>query len=228
MGKKINPKILRMGITRTWPSLWFGLGKKYINNSEQDIRTRRYLLKELREAGIDRVEIERNAHKIVIKIYTAKPGILIGRGGTGIEDLKRKLHKNFLKNFKFGEIDVNILEVDRPNLSAQIVVQSMALDMEKRVPFKKVMKGTMGRIERAGALGAKIVVSGRLNGAEIARSEKIVSGKIPLQTLRADIDYARGPANTTYGVVGIKVWIYKGEIFKKDKEEKGAVIGNKK
>lgn len=228
MGKKINPKILRMGITKTWPSLWFGVGKGYIKNLEQDIKCRRFLMKDLRDAGVDRVEIERNAHKVIIKIYTAKPGIIIGRGGTGIEDLKKKLHTKFLKNFKTGEIDVNILEVDRPNLSAQIVVQSMAADLEKRVPFKKVMKGAMGRIERAGALGSKMVVGGRLNGAEIARSEKLVTGKIPLQTLRADIDYARGSAQTTYGVIGIKVWIYKGEIFKKDKEEKGAVVGNKK
>jgi small subunit ribosomal protein S3 len=217
-----------MGITKTWQSTWFSSGKTYIKNAEQDIKIRKFLLKKLRESGVDKVEIERNAHKITIKIYSAKPGVLIGRGGTGIEDLKKQIHTNFLKSFRLNEIDLNIMEVDRPNLSAQINVQSMIMDIEKRVPFKKVMKSAMGKIEKAGALGAKIIVGGRLNGAEIARSEKLVSGKIPLQTLRADIDYARGAAHTTYGAIGIKVWIYKGEVFKQEKEEKGQVVGKNK
>lgn len=228
MGKKINPKILRMGITKTWQSTWFGSGQEYIRNAEQDIKIRKFLLKKLRESGVDKVEINRNTRKVTIKIFSAKPGVLIGRGGTGIEDLKKQLHEKFLKNFRLNEIDLNILEVDRPSLSAQINVQMMIMDIEKRVPFKKVMKSTLSKIEKAGALGAKIMIGGRLNGAEIARSEKLVSGKIPLQTLRADIDYARGAAHTTYGAIGIKVWIYKGEIFKQEKEEKGQVIGNNK
>ena len=231
MGKKVNPKIFRMGMTKTWPSVWFGNGKGYIKNIQQDIRVRRFLLKELREAGIDRVEIERSANKISINIYTAKPGLIIGRGGVGVEDLKKKIHDKFLSRpagIRLGDINLNISEVDRPNLSAQIVLQSMIIDIEKRMPFRRVMKQAISRVERAGALGVKVVVSGRLNGAEIARTEKLVSGKVPLHTLRADIDYARGTAHTTYGSIGVKTWIYKGEVFEKDRElGKGEVIGKK-
>lgn len=228
MGKKVNPIILRIGITKTWPSIWFSQGKSYIKNVEQDTKLRRFLTRELIEAGIDRIEIERNANKININIFTAKPGLVIGRGGTGIEDLKKKVHSKFLKNFKIGQINLNILEVDRPNLSAQILLQSMILDIEKRMPFKRVLKQGVGRMERAGALGGKIVIGGRLNGAEIARSEKVVFGKVPLQTLRADVDYSRGVARTTYGAIGIKVWVYKGEVFEKEEiEKKGEVIGIK-
>ena len=224
MGKKVNPKIMRMGITKTWPSLWFETGDKYIQNIKQDIGIRKHLIKEFREAGIDKVEVIRTINKIELNISTAKPGLIIGRGGNGAEELKKKLHDKFLKNFRMGEISLNIKEFNRPNLSAQIVVQGMILEIEKRMPFRRVMKQTLGRIERAGAQGAKIVIAGRLNGAEIARSEKLVWGKVPLQTLRADIDYARGGAHTTYGVIGIKVWIYKGEIFKKEPTVTGEVI----
>lgn len=228
MGKKVNPKILRIGITRTWPSVWFGRGWEYINNVKQDVSLRKFLTNELREAGIDNVKIERGVKKINIDITTAKPGIIIGRGGNSIEDLKKKVHDKFLKNFRLGEISINIKEFDRPNLSAQIVLQSIILDIEKRMPYKRVMKQAISRIERAGALGAKIVVAGRLNGAEIARSGKLVSGKIPLHTLRADIDYARGAAHTTYGMIGVKVWIYRGEIFSKEEYRKGEVVGKKR
>jgi len=224
MGKKVNPKILRMGITKTWPSLWFEKGDKYVQNIKQDIGARKFLIKKFKEAGTDKVEIVRSINKIEINITTAKPGVIIGRGGNGVEELKKELHKKFLKNFRLGEINLNIKEVSRPNLSAQIMVQSMILDIEKRMPFRKVMKQTLSKIERAGALGAKVVIGGRLNGAEIARTEKLVWGKVPLQTLRADIDYARGAANTTYGSIGIKVWIYKGEVFAKDRQAKGEVI----
>lgn len=226
MGKKVNPKILRMGITKTWPSVWFEQGEQYIKNVRQDVLIRKQLIKEFKEAGVDKVEIIRGINRIEISIYTAKPGIIIGRGGNGVEELKKKLHTKFLKNFRLQEISLNIKEVSRPNLSAQIMVQSMILDIEKRMPFRKVMKQALGRIERGGALGAKTVVSGRLNGAEIARTEKLVWGKVPLQTLRADIDYARGAANTTYGAIGIKVWVYKGEVFEKDKSAAGEVIEN--
>jgi len=217
MGKKVNPKIMRMGITKTWPSVWFEKGDNYVKNVRQDILIRKQLIKEFKEAGVDKVEILRGLNRIDISIYTAKPGIIIGRGGNGVEDLKKRIHDKFLKNFRMQEINLNIKEANRPNLSAQILVQSMILDIEKRVPFRKVMKTTISKIERAGALGAKTVVAGRLNGAEIARSEKLVWGKVPLQTLRADIDYARGVANTTYGAIGIKVWVYKGEVFEKEK-----------
>lgn len=225
MGKKVNPKILRMGITKTWASVWFESGEKYIKNVRQDVLVRKYMIREFKEAGIDKVEIIRSLNKIEITVSTAKPGLIIGRGGNGVEELKKKLHTQFLKNFRMGEIALNIKEANRPNLSSQIIVQSMILDIEKRMPFRKVMKQTIGKAERAGALGVKVVISGRLNGAEIARREKLVSGKVPLQTLRADIDYARGVAHTTYGAIGIKVWIYKGEVFEKE-TQKGEVIAN--
>ncbi len=226
MGKKVNPKIFRMGITKTWPSIWFEKGEAYIKNVRQDVLVRKHLIKEFKEAGVDKVEIMRGLNRIEISIYTAKPGIIIGRGGNGVEELKKKLHDKFLKNFRMQEINLNIKEASRPNLSAQIIVQSMTLDIEKRMPFRKVMKQAIGRVERGGALGAKTVISGRLNGAEIARTEKLVWGKVPLQTLRADIDYARGAAHTTYGTIGIKVWVYKGEVFEKDKTAAGEVIEN--
>lgn len=217
MGKKINPKIFRMGITKTWDSVWFESGKNYIKNVAQDIGVRRYLIKEFKEAGVDKVEIIRSLNHIQIDLWTAKPGLLIGRGGNGVEELKKKLHVKFLKNFRMNDITLNIKEVSRPGLSAQIAVQSITLDIEKRLPFRKVMKQVIARVERAGAQGVKVVIGGRLNGAEIARTEKLVWGKVPLHTLRADIDYARGAAHTTYGAIGIKVWIYKGEIFEKEK-----------
>lgn len=224
MGKKVNPKILRLGITKTWPSIWFEKGDKYVKNIKQDVGIRKYLIRKFKEAGIDKVEIGRSLNKVEINITTAKPGLIIGRGGNGVEELKKKLHTEFLKNFRPREINLNIKEFSRPNLSAQIMIQNMILEIEKRMPFRKVMKQALGKIERAGALGAKIVMAGRLNGAEIARTEKLVWGKVPLQTLRADIDYARGAAHTTYGAIGIKVWIYKGEVFEKDRQDKGEVI----
>lgn len=232
MGQKVNPKIIRVGITRSWPSKWFGLGKDFIKKVEQDVKIRKFLTNHLKEAGIDRVEIERSGHKINIGIFTAKPGVIIGRGGTGIEDLRKKLHEKFLSRpsgIRLRDINLNVTEVDRPNLSAQIIVQSMTLDIEKRMPFRRVMKQAINRIERAGALGVRIVVGGRLNGAEIARNEMLTSGKVPLHTLRADIDYASGAAHTTYGAIGIKVWIYKGEVFKKDEQvNRGEVVGERK
>lgn len=224
MGKKVNPKIFRIGTINTWPSIWFEKGDKYVQNVQQDVRVRRHLIKIHREAGVDKVEIVRGLNKIEVNIFTAKPGIIIGRGGDGVEKLKKELHSKFLKTFRMNEINLNIKEVSRPNLSAQIMVQTMILEMEKRMPYRRVMKQAIGRAERAGALGIKIKVSGRLNGADIARSEKLVSGKVPLHTLRADIDYARGAAQTTYGVIGIKVWIYKGEVFEKEKDTKGEII----
>lgn len=224
MGKKVNPKVMRLGVIKTWPSIWFESGQNYIKNVQQDVLIRKHLIKTMREAGIDKVEITRSLSKITIDIWTAKPGLIIGRGGTGVEDLKKKIHDQFLRNFRMGEINLNIKEVARPQLSAQIAVQSTILEIEKRVPFRKVMKQLIGRVERGGAQGVKVSISGRLNGSEIARTEKLVSGKVPLQTLRADIDYARGVAHTSYGAIGIKVWIYKGEVFDKDKDEIGELI----
>ena len=227
MGQKVNPKIFRIGISKSWPSKWFGAGKNKNSRLKQDVGLRKFLVEELKEAGVDRVEIERSANKITVGIFTAKPGLIIGRGGAGAEDLKKKIHRNFLKNFRLGDINLNIAEVDRPGLSANIVAQQMVAEIEKRMPFRRVMKQAIGRVERAGALGVKVLISGRLNGAEIAREEMLVSGKVPLHTLRADIDYAQGTAKTTFGAVGLKVWIYKGEVFEKEKEQKGEVVGRK-
>ena len=231
MGKKINPKIFRIGVIKTWPSKWFGVGNLYARNVEQDVNIRSFLLRKLQEAGVDRIEIERSAKKINIGIYTAKPGLIIGRGGSGADDLKKELHKKFLSRpsgIRLSDINLNIHEVDRPNLSAQIIVQSMIIDIEKRMPFRRVMKQAINRVERAGALGVKVIVSGRLNGAEIARSEMLTSGKLPLHTLRADIDYAQGTAYTIYGTIGLKAWIYKGNKFEKQEERKGEVVGRNK
>ena len=215
---------MRLGVIKTWPSVWFESGSNYIKNVQQNVAIRKHLIKTMREAGVDKVEVIRSLNKITIDIWTAKPGLIIGRGGNGVEDLKKKIHDQFLRNFRMGEINLNIKEVSRPQLSAQIAVQTTILDLEKRMPFRKVMKQLIGRVERGGALGVKVQISGRLNGAEIARTEKLVSGKVPLQTLRADIDYARGVANTSYGAIGIKVWIYKGEVFEKEKDGKGELI----
>ena len=228
MGHKVNPKVIRLNITRTWPSKWFSTGKNMIKNLEQDVRMRKFLFTELREAGLDRVEIERSGHKITIGLFTAKPGIIIGRGGSGAGDLKKKLHDKFLKNFRLSDINLNITEFDRPNLSSMIIAQAMAIDIEKRMPFRRVMKQSINKVERAGALGVKVVVSGRLNGSEIARTEMLTSGKVPLHTLRADIDFAKTTARTTYGAIGIKFWIYKGDVFKKEEAAKGEIVGEKK
>ncbi|MFA6393661.1 MAG: 30S ribosomal protein S3 [Patescibacteria group bacterium] len=229
MGQKVNPKALRTGVITGWPSRWFSDDKKqFIKNLEEDVKTRKFLTREFREAGVDKVEIERSANKVVINIHTAKPGIIIGRSGKGIEDLKAKIHKKFLCHNRPGDININVFEVDRPSLSSNIIVQQIAADLEKRVAFRRTMKQAIQRVERAGSLGVKIMVKGRLNGAEIAREEKLSSGSIPLHTIRADINYSRGTAFTTYGAIGIKVWIYRGEVFAADNNGKGEIVGRRK
>ncbi|MFA6550932.1 MAG: 30S ribosomal protein S3 [Patescibacteria group bacterium] len=225
MGQKVHPRIFRTGVIYGWPSKWFSSRRYLADKLKQDVQIRRFLIKKLREAGVDKIEIDREANKIIISVHTAKPGLVIGRGGAGAEDLKKEIKRNFLPKVKMGEISLNINEVDRPNLSAQIVVQAMILDLEKRLPFKRVMKQAIMHVQRAGALGVKVQAKGRLGGAEIAREEKMVAGKIPLHTLRADIDYARAAAHTTYGAIGVKVWIYRGEIFSKEENKTGDVVG---
>lgn len=220
MGKKINPRIFRMGLSERWSSRWFA-GRDFAALLQQDILIRKFLKKELQEAGLDRVEIERSRGNITLNISAAKPGLIIGRGGSGIEELKAKIQKKFLsKDFK---LQVNITEVSVPNLSANVVLQSIKEDIEKRIPFRRVMKQNVEKVMKAGAQGVKIVVSGRLNGVEIARREKLIKGKLPLQTLRANIDYSRGVASTVYGAIGIKVWICKGEYFSKKVEKENRI-----
>ncbi len=216
MGHKVNPKIFRIGVSKTWNSRWFSL-KNYVDRIQQDIAIRKYIETKFREASLDAVVIDRSNEKIEINIYTARPGMIIGRGGSGIDEVKKHIYERILKNKKI-KLDVNIKEVNKPSLSARIVAQNIALDLEKRMPYRRVMKKYIDQVMKAGAQGIKIICSGRLGGVEIARSETLSQGKIPLHTLRADIDYARLGARTIYGVVGVKVWIYKGEFFEKDKK----------
>jgi small subunit ribosomal protein S3 len=213
MGHKVSPKIIRLGITQKWNSRWFGSGKDFVNNLRQDNLIREFLTKKLKEGGVEKIEIERSPDKIEVLVHSSKPGIIIGRGGAGIEEVKTYIIKNIIKNKKV-KINLNIKEVSKPQLSASIVAQNVAFELEKRVPYRRAMKRNMENTEKAGALGIKLICSGRLNGADIARKETLTIGKIPLHTLRADIDYGTARANTTYGVIGIKVWIYKGEIYK--------------
>ncbi|OGY94186.1 MAG: 30S ribosomal protein S3 [Candidatus Komeilibacteria bacterium RIFOXYC1_FULL_37_11] len=218
MGKKVNPRVFRLGLSEKWRSRWYS-GRDFSKFLQQDVCLRRGLNHELKEAGIDRIEIERNRGEIIVNILAAKPGIIIGRGGSGIEDLKKKIKSKYLD--KDIKLSVNIREVAIPNQSANIIVDAVRVDLEKRIPFRRVLKQNVDKVMKAGAKGVKILVAGRLNGVDIARREKIVQGKIPLQTLRSNIDYSRGVAQTMYGVIGIKVWVYKGEYFTK-KEEKEA------
>lgn len=213
MGQKVNPTSFRLGNLYTWSSRWFADKSKYKKYLQQDIRLRKYLANKLKDSSVARIDIERSAALVRVTIHSAKPGIIIGRGGTGIEELKKEIKKTFFASEKV-ELEVNIIEINNPNLSAPLVAQLIASALEKRVPFRKAIKQSLMKVERAGAQGVKITVGGRLNGVDIARSETVSSGKIPLHTLRADIDFARDTANTTYGAIGIKVWIYKGEVFK--------------
>ena len=211
MGQKVNPVIFRIGPLNTWGSRWFAR-KDYARLVRQDEEMKKYLRTKHRDAGIAKIEIERSGTTVTLIIHTAKPGVLIGRGGAGIEELKRTLLATHFAGSK-TTLNLNIQEVPNPNLSAELMVQSMALDLEKRLPFRRVMKMAVSRVQKAGAQGVKVMVKGRLNGAEIARTEQLAWGKLPLHTLRADIDYSRGAAQTTYGKVGIKVWIFKGMRF---------------
>lgn len=210
MGHKISPTSLRIKITDTWKSRWFSKSR-YRQQLQEDVVIREYLEKHLKRAGLVRVDIERTGDgAVVVVIKTTKPGLIIGRGGAGIEELKKKVkaHAKLKKDLK-----VNIEEVRDMNLQAQVIANGIAEQIERRMPFRRLMKQTIEQVIQAGAKGVKVAIGGRLNGAEIARTEHLSSGKIPLHTLRANIDFARSTAYTTYGTVGIKVWIYKGDIF---------------
>lgn len=210
MGQKTSPTSFRIGINKDWPSRWFG-HRKYVNYLKDDVAVRNFLNKRLKNMAIDRVELERGTDALNILIYTARPGLIIGRGGTGVEDLRSAI-QNLLKK-KVG-IRIEIQEVKNPEASASITVESIADQIEKRIPYRRIMKQTLSKImANKDVKGAKIQIGGRLDGAEIARSEHLEEGSLPLQTLRADIDFAKTTAITTYGTVGVKVWIYKGEKF---------------
>ena len=210
MGQKVNPHGLRVGVIKDWDSRWFANKATFGDTLVEDYNVCNYIKKNLYAAGVPRVEIERFAEdKVRIHIHCAKPGIVIGRGGTEIEKLRQKLEKMMGK-----QVAVNIVEVKNPDINSQLVAEKIALDLENRISFRRTMKQAIGRAMRLGAKGIKVMVSGRLGGAEIARSETYHEGTIPLQTIRADIDYGTAEAHTTYGRLGIKVWIYKGEVLK--------------
>lgn len=212
MGQKVHPKGLRLGINETWQSRWFA-PKHFAEYIGEDQRIRKYVKSKLQAAAISRVEIERTAAKIKINIFTAKPGLVIGKKGKEIEDTRREVRKMVTK-----EVVLNIVETRKPDLDAQLIGDGIAFQLERRANFKRATKDAIGRSMRAGAEGIKIMVGGRLNGAEIARTEKFKEGRIPLHTLRAQIDYAQSEANTTFGKIGIQTWIFKGEKFSAEEE----------
>ena len=216
MGQKVSPHGLRVGIIKNWSSTWYANKQDYSNNLVEDYNIRKYLKDLLKPAGIYKIEIARKGNKVLVDIYAAKPGMIIGKGGAAIEEIKAKLSKKIGK-----EISLNIVEVKDVDMAAQLVAENIALQLEKRISFRKAMKQAMQKTMKAGALGIKTAVSGRLGGAEIARTESYHEGTIPLQTLRADIDYGFAEALTTYGIIGVKVWIYKGEVLPAKKTEKG-------
>jgi len=214
VGQKVDPRGLRIGITRTWDSNWYADKKEYAKYFLEDVKLRKYIKKNYYHAGIAKIQIERTSpSQVVIIVHTAKAGIVIGRKGSEIESLKAKLEK--LANKK---VVIKVQEVKDPNRDAQLVAENIAFGIEKRIAFKRAMNQAVMRAEKSGAKGIKVAVSGRLNGAEIARTEWTMSGRVPLHTLRADIDYATAEAATTYGKIGIKVWIFKGEILPTKKE----------
>lgn len=215
MGHKVHPRIHRTQVIYTWDSRWFGK-KSYAKFAEQDIRIREYITTKFKDAHIDAIGVERGPKNMTVTIFAAKPGFIIGRGGQGLTDLKKYIEMKFLQMTL--KVNLNIQEVRSPALSAAVIAQTIATDTEKRMPFRRVMKQSIEKVMKAGAQGVKIQMGGRLNGVEIARSEKLAAGKIPLITLRSDVDYAKCEAQTTYGKIGIKVWVYHGEVFgRKDK-----------
>ena len=216
MGQKVSPHGLRVGIIKDWSSTWYANKQEFSNNLVEDYNIRTYLKDLLKPAGIYKLEIARKGNKVLVDIYAAKPGMIIGKGGAAIEEIKAKLSKKVGK-----EVSLNIVEVKDVDLAAQLVAENIAMQLEKRISFRKAMKQCMQKTMKAGALGIKTAVSGRLGGAEIARTEHYNEGTIPLQTLRADIDYGFAEAKTTYGIIGVKVWIYKGEVLPAKKTEKG-------
>ena len=207
MGQKIHPLGLRVGIIRDWDAKWYA-EKDFAAFLHEDLRIRKYIEKNLSEASVSKIEIERGANRVNVSIHTAKPGMVIGKGGSEIEKVKAELQKMTDK-----KVIVDIKEVKRPDKDAQLVAENIAQQLENRISFRRAMKSCMSRTMKSGALGVKTSVSGRLGGADMARTEFYSEGTIPLQTLRADIDYGFAEANTTYGKVGVKVWIYKGEVL---------------
>ena len=213
MGHKVSPISFRITFNKRWMSRWFNL-KNYKEMLEEDMIIRDFLEKKLKNMSVDRVEIEKSPDRISVIIFTARPGLIIGRGGAGVEDVKKELAKRIKRKI---QVKIDIQEYKNPETSAKIMAESIAEQIERRLPFRRVLKQTLSKIMAGNnVFGAKVQVSGRLNGAEIARTEHLEEGKLPLQTLRADINYAEVTARTTYGAIGVKCWVYRGEVFEKE------------
>lgn len=216
MGQKVNPRIFRIGVNKTWSSRWFAKSN-FGHFLRQDERIRKFLKAKYKTGGVAQIEIARTGSVLTVTVRTSRPGVIIGRGGMGVEELKKELEAivraTSMASEKKTALKINIEEVRRPDLNAELIVQSVIEQIEKRLPFRRVLKQTVERVKRSGAKGVRIMIAGRLNGAEIARTEALHAGSIPLHTLRADVDYSRGTAHTTYGTIGVKVWVYTGDVF---------------
>lgn len=219
MGQKVNPIGLRVGVIRTWDSRWYAKGANYLDNLHEDFKLREYLEQKLKHAGVAKIEMERAAKKIKIIISTARPGVVIGKKGAGIDTLKADVQK-----LTPNEVFINIQEVRKPDVDAKLVAENIALQLEKRISWRRALKKAMAAAIRGGVRGIKVQVAGRLDGAEIARTEWYTEKSVPLHTLRADIDYGTAEALTTYGIIGVKTWIYKGDVMSaREVEEAGRV-----
>jgi len=214
MGQKVNPIGIRLGINRTWDSVWYEEKKQYAINLHEDIRIKKFVSKEKKNAGIAKVTIERFPDRVNVNINAARPGVLIGKKGADIEDLKNQLQKLASKT-----VYINIVEVKKPEKNSKLIAEQIASQVEARFPYRRAVKQAITNAMRSGALGIKVMVSGRLNNAEMARTESFKEGRIPLHTLRADIDYGTAEALTSFGLIGIKVWLYNGDVLTKDQED---------
>ncbi len=210
MGQKVNPKSFRLGVIRSWSSRWFSK-KDYANLLHRDITLRKAIKERLKESGVGEIEIERSSGSVKVNVHTSKPGMVIGRQGAALEELKSDIEQQF-----GDKIEINIVEVSKPDTSAQLIAESVANQIERRMPFRRAAKQAVKKGMDGGLRGVKVRVAGRLNGADISREETFKDGNIPLHTIRADVDYGEVPAKTTYGQIGVKVWVYRGEVFAKD------------
>ncbi|HPS57145.1 MAG TPA: 30S ribosomal protein S3 [Spirochaetota bacterium] len=214
MGQKVNPIGIRIGINRTWDSIWYDEKKQFSKNLHEDLKIKKFVAKEKKSAGIAKVTIERFPDRVNVNINASRPGVLIGKKGADIEDLKNQLQKLASKT-----VYINIIEVKKPEKNSKLIAEQVASQIEGRFPYRRAVKQAMTNALRSGALGIKVMVSGRLNNAEMARTETYKEGRVPLHTLRADIDYGTAEALTTFGLIGVKVWLYNGDVLSKDQEE---------
>ncbi|MDD5393415.1 MAG: 30S ribosomal protein S3 [Thiothrix sp.] len=224
MGQKVHPTGIRLGISTDWRSKWYAEGKDYANFLFKDLEVRAFLKKRLKEASVSRIQIERPAKSAFITIHTARPGVVIGKQGADIEKLRAETAA--ILGLHVNNVKLNIEEIRKPELDSQLVAESIASQLERRIMFRRAAKRAVANAMRLGALGIKVCVAGRLNGAEIARTEFFREGRVPLHTLRADIDYATAEALTTYGIIGVKVWIYKGEVFDLEQKQQSSQSQN--